>query len=259
MPTFDPLNPQNGQNADADFLRSQFNSLKGLIDAVPAGQNGADGAPGPQGPAGADGRSVSNVADDGTGRAVIQMSDGSSYGPFTIATGPTGMQGPQGEQGATGPQGYTGCDGSQGPQGPQGNNGNDGRYVSNISDDGSGRAVIQMSDGGTYGPFTVAAGPKGMQGNQGDQGPQGNNGNDGAQGPQGPQGYNGSDGAPGPQGPQGNPGEVSNADLTTALGGTSSNTNSIATLGLTVSDPPTQSELQAVVNKLDELIAALRR
>jgi hypothetical protein len=30
-------------------------------------------------------------------------------------------------------------------------------------------------------------------------------------------------------------------------------------LGLTVSDPPTQSELQAVANKLNELIAALRR
>jgi len=30
-------------------------------------------------------------------------------------------------------------------------------------------------------------------------------------------------------------------------------------LNLTVSDPSTQSELQAVANKLEELIAALRR
>jgi hypothetical protein len=29
--------------------------------------------------------------------------------------------------------------------------------------------------------------------------------------------------------------------------------------GLVVSDPPTQSELQAIVSKLDELINALRR
>jgi hypothetical protein len=48
-------------------------------------------------------------------------------------------------------------------------------------------------------------------------------------------------------------------DLGTAIGGTSSNTKSIATLGLTVSDPPTQSEMQIIANKLDELIAALRR
>ena len=41
--------------------------------------------------------------------------------------------------------------------------------------------------------------------------------------------------------------------------GTSANTNAVSQLGLTVSDPPTQSELQAVANKLDELIAALRR
>jgi hypothetical protein len=52
---------------------------------------------------------------------------------------------------------------------------------------------------------------------------------------------------------------VSNADLTTALGGTSANTNAIAQLGLTVSDPPTRSEMQTIANKLDELIAARRR
>jgi hypothetical protein len=39
----------------------------------------------------------------------------------------------------------------------------------------------------------------------------------------------------------------------------SANTNTIALLGLTVSDPPTQAEVQALANKLDELILALRR
>ena len=65
--------------------------------------------------------------------------------------------------------------------------------------------------------------------------------------------------ASGPEGEPGAPGEVTSMDLGTAIGGTSANTNAIGQLGLTVSDPPTQSELQAVANKLDELIAALRR
>jgi len=81
--------------------------------------------------------------------------------------------------------------------------------------------------------------------------------------PQGPQGNPGDAGAQGPQGAPGAPGEVTTADMNTAIGtaigGTSANTNAIGQLGLTVSDPPTQTELQAVANKLDELIAALRR
>jgi hypothetical protein len=48
-------------------------------------------------------------------------------------------------------------------------------------------------------------------------------------------------------------------DLGTAIGGTSANTNAISQLGLTVSDPPKQAEMQTIANKLDELIAALRR
>ena len=43
------------------------------------------------------------------------------------------------------------------------------------------------------------------------------------------------------------------------LSGTSNNSNSVATLGLAVSDPPTQAQMQAVASKLDELILALRR
>jgi len=92
-----------------------------------------------------------------------------------------------------------------------------------------------MSDGANYGAFTDANGPQGPRGNPGDAGAQG------------------------PQGDPGAPGEVTTADLNTAIGGTSANTNAISQLGLTVSDPPTQMELQAVANKLDELIAALRR
>lgn len=52
---------------------------------------------------------------------------------------------------------------------------------------------------------------------------------------------------------------MSNAQLSTAIDGTSHNSNAVTALGLIVSDPPTQSEMQTVVNKLDELIAARRR
>ena len=59
----------------------------------------------------------------------------------------------------------------------------------------SGRCIIQLSNGATYGPFTVANGPQGPQGNPGDTGAQG------------------------PQGEQGAPGEVTSTDLGTAIGG----------------------------------------
>ena len=78
----------------------------------------------------------------------------------------------------------------------------------------------------------------------------------GPEGPSGPGGSNGNDGA---QGPPGAPGEVTAVALEGAINGTSGNSNAVSTLGITVSDPPTQAELQAVVGKLDELITALRR
>ncbi len=71
-----------------------------------------------------------------------------------------------------------------------------------------------------------------------------------------PRGQNGNDGGSGGQGP---PGEVTNADLGSAISGTSSNSNGVSVLNMTVSDPPTQGEMQAIASKLDELIAALRR
>jgi hypothetical protein len=61
-------------------------------------------------------------------------------------------------------------------------------------------------------------------------------------------------------GPQGQPGDVSVAQLNSAIAATSSNSNAVADLsGLTVSDPPTQAEVQAIASKLDELITALLR
>jgi hypothetical protein len=78
-------------------------------------------------------------------------------------------------------------------------------------------------------------------------------------GTDGTNGTNGSNGADGSNGSDGAPGEVTAAQLEAAVAGTSSNTNGVALLGLTVSDPPTQGELQAMADKLDELIQAARR
>ncbi len=70
----------------------------------------------------------------------------------------------------------------------------------------------------------------------------------------------GTDGIPGPPGTPGVPGEVTTGRLNTAIATTSANSNAVADLSaFTVSDPPTQSEVQQVVAKLNELISALRR
>jgi hypothetical protein len=54
-------------------------------------------------------------------------------------------------------------------------------------------------------------------------------------------------------------GEVSLQQLEDAINGSSANSDSVTELGMTVSDPPTQAEVQAIADKLDELINALRR
>ncbi|MBL9160355.1 MAG: hypothetical protein JNJ70_22930 [Verrucomicrobiales bacterium] len=66
-------------------------------------------------------------------------------------------------------------------------------------------------------------------------------------------------GEAGPTGPQGSQGEVSSMDLYNALQTTSANSNGVSPLTISITDPPTQSEVQAIVSKLDELINALRR
>ena len=147
-------------------------------------------------------------------------------------------------------------------------------------------ASVAVSFDGTNVHFTFAI-PRGNDGNQGIPG------NDGGVGPQGPPFANavvdavntlqpgenatvsvsfdgtnvhltfgiprGQEGVQGMPGIDGAPGEVTNAQLTAAIGGTSSNTNAVSTMGLAVSDPPTQSEVQQLASKLDELITALRR
>ena len=142
---FDPSLPANGAQVRSDELRSQFNALKTLIDGVPAGPVGPDG------PAGRDGTGIAEVRDcgDGTGRVIVVLTDGSEQGPFSIASGPAG---PAGEPGQKGDKGDTG------------DTGGEGRHVTGVRDSGDGRAIITMSDGAEYGPFTVASGPTGSDG-----------------------------------------------------------------------------------------------
>ena len=59
----------------------------------------------------------------------------------------------------------------------------------------------------------------------------------------------------GPQGIQGVPGEVTSAQLATAINGTSSNTNGVATLDTPFADP----DVDALRLKLNEMILSARR
>ena len=72
-----------------------------------------------------------------------------------------------------------------------------------------------------------------------------------------PQGHDGQ------QGPQGLPGEVSQADLSNAvlnmLGQSSNNSNGVGSIAMNADVNYDHNQLQAVINKLDELINALRR
>ena len=70
-----------------------------------------------------------------------------------------------------------------------------------------------------------------------------------------PRGFPGNDGGTGATGPQGAPGEVSLAQLDTAIANTSSNSNSVAALAGTFADPDAETLRQ----KLNELIVALRK
>jgi hypothetical protein len=94
---------------------------------------------------------------------------------------------------------------------------------------------------------TIPVGPPGPEGPEGPPGPQGADGNQGADGPEGP------------EGPQGPPGDVSQQQLDDAIAGTANNVDGIEPASVTVSDPPSQAEVQAIVDKLDELINALHR
>jgi hypothetical protein len=190
------------------------------------------------------------------------------------------VPGPQGPQGIPGSQGVPGSQGAQGEQGlPFAAVVVDG--VTTLPPGSAATVTANLQDGNVHLLFGV---------------PSGSNGSDGANGqpfatvvvqsvttlpagsdatvtavldgdvvrltfglPRGVDGINGANGADGANGSDGATGEVTAAQLSSAISGTSNNTDAVGLLNLAVSDPPTQSELQAVANKLDELILALRR
>jgi len=72
-----------------------------------------------------------------------------------------------------------------------------------------------------------------------------------------PRGFPGNDGG---MGAQGQPGEVTNAQLSSAISGTSNNSNAVSMLDTPfANDPPTLADLELMRAKLNELINALRR
>lgn len=149
-------------------------------------------------------------------------------------------------------------------------------------------AGVSLAGGVLHFSFTL---PRGIDGMQGQPGIPGNNGSDGGPGPQGPPfaqaiidsvttlppgsnatvsvmfdgsnvrfnfgipaGFNGTNGI------DGAPGEVTNAQLTSAIAGTSGNSNAVATLDTPfTNDPATSADLELMRAKYNELVLALRR
>ena len=91
---------------------------------------------------------------------------------------------------------------------------------------------------------------------QGDPGPEGQAGEPG---PPGPPGTDGLPGPEGPAGPEGPPGEVSQQTLDEAIAGTAQNPLGVASLATIADSDYNQSQLQQVIDKVDELLGALQR
>ena len=181
-----------------------------------------------------------------------------------------------------GPQGIPGNDGAQGPPFAQ-------AIIDAVNTLNPGDAAsVSVSFDGTNVHFTFGI-PRGVMGNDGPQGAQGpvftnfvidgvatlNPGDnatvqatfDGSAVRLSfgiPRGFTGNDGSQGIQGP---PGEVTATQLAdaittalaTAAANSSANSNGVPLLNLTVSSPPAETEVQAIADKLDALITALRR
>ncbi|MCX7006944.1 MAG: hypothetical protein NTY53_06800 [Kiritimatiellaeota bacterium] len=158
---YDPTLPHEGDELDAAEVRNNMNALKELIDAIPPGNvgpqgiqgppgndggqgpqgiqgpPGADGATGPQGPAGTFGTNLRGPWDAGTAYYPGEVGNynGACYccvsqtAPGILPDSPFEQYG----------MWYWTALGGKGDPGPQGN---DGRGISNVYDDGYGRAVV---------------------------------------------------------------------------------------------------------------------
>ena len=246
---FDPTYPATNALIESAPLRAQFNGLKDLIDAIQSiGSATVDG--------------VNTLPPGEPAEVTLSVNGGTLHFTFGIPAGADGSPGdagppfadlavdavntlPAGEQATV----ESTFDGSTVhltfgiPQGLDGSNGADGTPFAHAVVDavntlppGEQATVESSFDGNTvHLTFGIPAGADGSVGEQGIQG------------------------EPGMPGMPGAPGEVSFQQLADAIATTSSNSNGVDTLGLAVSDPPTQSEMQQIADKLDELINALRR
>ena len=233
---FDPTYPPTNALIESAPLRGQFNSLKALIDAISsitAAQ--VDG--------------VNTLPPSSPANATVSVNGNTLHFTFDL---PQGQEGPMGQQGPPFANAVVDAVNTVNPGDP---------------------AAVGVSFDGTNVRFTFSI----PRGNDGSQGPAGN---DGSQGPPFAQavvdnvttldpgnpatvgvsfdGTNvrfsfglprGSDGAAGP------PGDVSLAQLSSAIDTTSSNSNAVAELSSSFSDP----DAEALRTKLNELILALRR
>ena len=245
---YDPTLPAPNSPLESQVIRDQLQALFVLINniaSIAAAQVDSTNTLPPSSPA----------------NASVSVSGNTLHFSFEI---PQGQEGPMGQQGPPFAQAVVDSVNTVDPGTP---------------------AAVGVSFDGTNVRFTfdIPRGNDGNQGQQGNDGGQGPPGNDGAQGPpfaqavvdavntldpgqpaavgvsfdgtnvrftfaipRGSDGMNGSDGAPG---------EVSQAQLDSAISGTSANTNSVGTLDNVFGDPASE-ELR---NKLNELIHALRR
>jgi hypothetical protein len=157
-----------------------------------------------------------NTVEPGTPAAVNVGFDGTNV-RFTFDI-PRGNDGSQGQQGNDGGQGPPGNDGAQGPPFAQ-------AIVDGVTTLDPGQAAtVQTSFDGSNVRFTFGI-------------------------PRGSDGTNGSDGSQGP------PGDISQAQLDSAISGTSANTNSVSTLDTGFADP----DMEALRLKLNEMILNGRR
>ena len=233
---FNPSLPLDGSLIVADVLRDQFNGLVVMIQNIPVGPPGPQGVQGIQGEQGVPGPPFAQaVIDSVTTLPANEQAWVTSSFDGTNVHFAFGI-----------PHGYEGSQGQQGAQGVQGEQGNPGPPFAQAVIDG-----VTTLDPGQ--PATVSCWFDGSNVHFAFGIPRGV---DGQQGPPGEQGIQGIQGEQGPPGP---PGEVTSAQLAAAISGTALNPANVQPLSITISDPPTQSEVQQMLDRMNLLITALYR
>jgi hypothetical protein len=104
---FDPTYPPTNALIESAPMRSQFNGLKDLIDAMP-------------GVTSAQVVSVTTLPPGSQATAVVSLVGTELHFSFAMPEGATGAQGEQGSPGSAGSNGNDGAPGQQGPQGVPG-------------------------------------------------------------------------------------------------------------------------------------------